>query len=87
MSVKRLQDLKVVELQPVPGSQRDKLIVITDRGMSARQTAEEQIARLEREVGEVIGRQDLETLRNLLVRICDSFAHEEYIRNVGLDLG
>lgn len=87
MSVKRLQDLKVVELQPVPGNQRDKLVVVTDRGMNARRSAEEQIARLEQELGEVIGMKELETLRHLLAKICVSFAHEQYIRNIGLNLG
>ncbi len=87
MSVKRLADLKVVELQPVPGSQRDKLIVITDRGMSARRTAEEQIALLEKEVADVVGNDDLETLRKLLAKVCNAFAHEEYMRNHGLNLG
>lgn len=87
MSVKRLADLKVVELQPVPGSQRDKLIVITDRGMSARRTAEEQIALLEKEVADVVGNDDLETLRQLLAKVCNAFAHEEYMRNHGLNLG
>ncbi len=87
MSVKRLAELKVVELQPVPGNQRDKLIVITDRGMSARRTAEEQIGRLEKEVSDVIGKEDLETLRIMLAKVCDAFAHEEYMRNHGLNLG
>jgi DNA-binding MarR family transcriptional regulator len=87
MSVKRLQNLKVVELQPVPGNQRDKLVVITDRGMNARRTAEEQIARLELELGDVIGTNELETLRHLLAKICVSFAHEQYALNIGLNLG
>ncbi len=87
MSVKRLADLKVVELQPVPGNQRDKLIVITDRGMSARRTAEDQITRLEGEVSNIIGKDDLESLRILLARLCDAFAHEEYMKNHGLNLG
>jgi DNA-binding MarR family transcriptional regulator len=87
MSVKRLADLKVVELQPVPGNQRDKLIVITDRGMSARRTADDQITRLENEVSDVIGKDDLESLRILLAKLCDAFAHEEYMKNHGLNLG
>jgi DNA-binding MarR family transcriptional regulator len=87
MSVKRLADLKVVELQPVPGNQRDKLIVITDRGMSARRTAEDQITRLENEVSDIIGKDDLESLRILLAKLCDAFAHEEYMKNHGLNLG
>jgi DNA-binding MarR family transcriptional regulator len=87
MSVRRLQDLRVVELQAIPGNQRDKLVVITDRGMSARKAAEDQIGRLELEVGSVLGPEGLAQLRVLLVKICDAFAHEEYLRNRGLDLG
>jgi DNA-binding MarR family transcriptional regulator len=81
MSVHRLQELKVVELQAIPGNNRDKLVVVTDRGRMARRTAQEQIARLEAEVANVIGADGLETVRELLVKLCKGFAHEEYLRN------
>ena len=65
-SVKRLAALKILELQSMPGNQRDKIIAITERGMQARQTAVEQTNVVERELAEAIGREELEKLRQSL---------------------
>ncbi len=81
MSVKRLQELKVVELQPVPGNHRDKLVVLTDRGRSARNSAEEQLARYEGEIVSAIGKDGLETLRVLLIQLSKAYSNEEFLRN------
>jgi DNA-binding MarR family transcriptional regulator len=80
MSVKRLSELKVVELQPIPGNSRDKYVVITDRGRSARKAAEVQLRQMETEIRAVIGKEGEDTLRGLLVRLCEAFSPEEYVR-------
>jgi DNA-binding MarR family transcriptional regulator len=68
-SVKRLADLKVVELVPQPGNNRDKLVIVTDRGEQARVHALEQIERLEKECAAIIGEQRLATFRTLLLAL------------------
>ena len=65
-SVKRLIDLKVVELIAQPGNSRDKLVAVTERGFHARQIAVEQIQRLEKELQLVLGAEKLGQFRSLL---------------------
>jgi DNA-binding MarR family transcriptional regulator len=65
-SVLRLAELKIVELQPKPNNGRDKIVAITARGEHARQTAVEQIIRLESEFADTIGGDELEILRKAL---------------------
>jgi DNA-binding MarR family transcriptional regulator len=72
-SVKRLEALKIVELQPQPGNDRDKLVVITDRGLHAQNTAIEQIKIIEAEMADVIGVEALEQLRGKLLLISEAF--------------
>ncbi len=85
MSVRRLQALKVLELQPIPGNQRDKLVVITDRGLNARRTAEMQSARLENEIAELLGVDGLEQFREYLSKISEYFGHREFIQEMNLE--
>jgi DNA-binding MarR family transcriptional regulator len=66
MSVQRLRQLGVVELQAIPGNGRDKLVVMTDRGQLARQTAAEQLRIVEQECAAVIGADGVEKLRKYL---------------------
>jgi DNA-binding MarR family transcriptional regulator len=68
-SVKRLAALKVLELQPLPGNHRDKIVTITDRGHRARVHILEHIQRMEAECAEIIGQQGLETFRALLLAL------------------
>jgi DNA-binding MarR family transcriptional regulator len=72
-SVKRLAELKVVELVPQPGSNRDKLVIVTDRGQLARVHALEQIEQLDKECAAIIGEQGLETFRKLLLALVLGF--------------
>jgi DNA-binding MarR family transcriptional regulator len=77
MSVKRLAALKVLDFDP-ESKGRDKRLIMTDRGMSARDAALQQIEQLEKVCEDVIGREDLETLRSLLTKLCQSLATEDY---------
>jgi DNA-binding MarR family transcriptional regulator len=77
MSVKRLSALKVLDFDP-ESKGRDKRLIVTDRGMSAREAAMRQVKLLEDACEEVIGREDLETLRRLLTKLCQSLATEGY---------
>lgn len=69
MSVRRLTSLGVVELQPVPGNGRDKLVVVTDRGQMARQAVKEQLQIVESECAAVIGADGVEKLRLYLTAL------------------
>ena len=72
-SVKRLQALKIVALQAQPGNDRDKLVVVTGRGVHAQNTALEQIKIIEAQMADVIGAEALEKLRSQLLRISQAF--------------
>jgi DNA-binding MarR family transcriptional regulator len=71
-SVHRLQEIKVLDLQAIPGNQRDKHVVVTARGMHARNTASQQIQQFEKEFAAVIGEEDLEKFRINLICLLDA---------------
>lgn len=75
-SVHRLEALGILALQPMPGNLRDKQVVITDRGNSARSTAQDQVRQLEDACAAVIGVDGLQTLRELLLALETVFAVE-----------
>jgi DNA-binding MarR family transcriptional regulator len=70
-SVQRLVALKVVELQPIPHNSRDKLVVVTERGRHAEQTALDQIKTIEAQMAAAIGKNELKLLRKQLRMIND----------------
>lgn len=72
-SVQRLMALKVVELQPIPDNSRDKLVVLTERGRHAQQTAVDQIKTIEDLMASVIGKDELKTLRKHLHMLAVAF--------------
>ena len=76
-SVKRLQALKIVALQSQPGNGRDKLVVVTERGVHAQNTALEQIKIIEAHMADVIGVEALEQLRRQLSLLSQSFKPEK----------
>jgi DNA-binding MarR family transcriptional regulator len=73
-SVHRLRELKVVDLVPVEGDKRERLVTLTDRGQHAQRTAVEQLEWLEAEVAEVLGNDGLEQFREMLVKLEARFA-------------
>jgi DNA-binding MarR family transcriptional regulator len=81
ISVKKLQELQLVALQPVPGNKRDKRVAITALGERAREFARGQVLRLEKEFIDVIGRQSLEIFRKTLVAL-----EEQMRKNNSADL-
>jgi DNA-binding MarR family transcriptional regulator len=72
-SVQRLIELKVVSLQPILNNSRDKLVVITERGRHAQQTAIDQINTFENHMASVIGKKEFKILRKQLHQIAESF--------------
>ncbi|WP_299472942.1 helix-turn-helix domain-containing protein [uncultured Roseibium sp.] len=68
-AVSRLVDLGALRLEPVPGNKRDKLPVPTEIGNQARQKAGALLRELEGELETAMGKDDLETLRSLLVKL------------------
>jgi DNA-binding MarR family transcriptional regulator len=65
-SIKRLEKLGVVALEPMPGNQRDMIVAVTQRGGHALATAAEQVQQLERDFAGIVGRDGLESLRQAL---------------------
>ena len=84
-SVQRLVQLQVAELQAVPGNHRDKLVIITPRGIMARNIAVKQIRHIEDEFVATIGEQGLADLRQtlglLLAKLQDYSVFEDPLFN------
>jgi DNA-binding MarR family transcriptional regulator len=72
-SVQRLVDMKIVELQPLPHNSRDKLVVVTERGRHAQETAVNQIDTIEAEMASLIGVDELRAMRRSLAILAQSF--------------
>ncbi len=68
-SVKRLIKLGVVELERLPDNKREKLVLITPRGVLAGKTAKQQIETIESDVAAIIGRENLENMRKNLTEL------------------
>jgi DNA-binding MarR family transcriptional regulator len=71
MSAQRLQDLKVVELQPAPEDRREKILVLSAMGLAVGQNAKKQIEAVEAEFEEVIGKDGMETLRSHITTLLE----------------
>jgi DNA-binding MarR family transcriptional regulator len=68
-SVTRLKALEVVELLPQPGSDRDKLVAVTEKGWQAQAVANTTIQHLEKECAEILGAKGLEQFRKQLLAL------------------
>ena len=68
-SIGRLVHWKMVELQPAPGSRRDKVAIITATGQTARTSAAKRQNLMEADVAALIGKEQLEILRGTLQRL------------------
>jgi DNA-binding MarR family transcriptional regulator len=75
-SIKRLMRLRLVALEPVPGNQRDKLVVITESGKVARTVGIQLVHRFENECMSVIGPDGLTKLRELLQSLDQALGRE-----------
>lgn len=66
ISVHRLQDLKILDLEPMPGNKRDKQVVLTAKGRHAAASARQQVQQFETECVAVIGEEGLAQFRQSL---------------------
>ena len=66
-SVDRLVSQDMVVVAPVPGSKRDKIVSITDKGQRWRRIAAGQIRRIEAQISHAVGEDGKEALRRLLL--------------------
>jgi DNA-binding MarR family transcriptional regulator len=67
--VKRLIDLEIVELVAHPNNSRDKIVAVTERGLKARMVALGQIQILEAHCAELLGKEEFELFRKMLVTL------------------
>lgn len=81
-SVKRLVAMKIVEVVPMPNNGRNKIVQLTERGRAASATAAEQILIVEAECAAIIGADELERLRGLLLHLATGYrdAHATQFR-------
>lgn len=68
-SVRRLMKRGMIELQPAPGSRRDKIAAVTEEGHVARREVARNLGILESELKSRIGSERLEILRSILVEL------------------
>lgn len=68
-SITRLKALQVVELLPQPGSGRDKLVAVTEKGWQAQAVANDSITRLEKECAQILGVKGLGQFRKQLLAL------------------
>ena len=62
-SVQRLIKLQLLELKSLPNNKRDKLVLVTPRGIMASKTAGQQISQIEAEFAGFIGQDKVEEFR------------------------
>jgi len=67
-TVHKLVNAGLVQLTPSPNSKRDKLVVVTDQGQETRKLAAKNLRQIEQELAQRIGKQDLESLRAILLK-------------------
>ena len=67
-SLQRLVAAGVVSYDFTEGSRRDMIATLTDKGLEAREVGMQIAAKVEEHVADLIGIEDTETLRNLLIR-------------------
>lgn len=80
-AVSRLVDLGALRLEPVPGNKRDKMPVPTELGLEARQKAGLLLRELEGDLETALGKDDLETLRSLLMKLLKETRDRDKIEN------
>ncbi len=68
-AVDRLVAHGVLQVSYAENSKRDKVVSITDKGQKLRTLAAEQIRDIEQSCAEIIGEDDRETLRKLLITL------------------
>ena len=66
-AVDRLVSQDMVVVAPVPGSKRDKIVSVTDKGQRWRRIAAGQIRRIEAQISQAVGEDGKEALRRLLL--------------------
>ena len=69
--MQRLLKLQVLKLQNIDGNKRDKLVVVTPRGVLASRTAGHQVSLVEQEFAALIGKDKVEEFRRTLVILLD----------------
>jgi DNA-binding MarR family transcriptional regulator len=72
-SVKRLAAMQLVEVVPMPGNGRNKIVQVTEKGAHARDTAADHIRIVEAEFAAIIGVEELERLRGLLLHLTTGY--------------
>ncbi|WP_299604294.1 MarR family winged helix-turn-helix transcriptional regulator [uncultured Tateyamaria sp.] len=68
-AVDRLVAQDMLSVDPVPGSKRDKVVSITDKGQRWRTIAAYQIRGIEEEIADVLGEDGREVMRQCLVEL------------------
>ncbi len=67
-TVHRLVDIGIVELVAVEGNKRDKLVTITTEGHKVQKMAAKNLKRIEQDMAETIGAENVELIRSLLLK-------------------
>lgn len=79
-SIGRLMEWNAVELRHAPGSRRDKVAILTEKGLKARQATQARLKAMESLIENKIGVERLELLRTLLLDLASDVDERETVR-------
>ncbi len=79
-SVKRLRQLKILDLQANSDHPQERRVVLTDSGAKARLAAQMQVEQMEAEIATIIGKDGLENLRSTLATLETVFEQQHLKR-------
>ena len=79
-SVKRLKDFGLVEIVPMPNNGRNKIVQLTQDGIAASAFASDLIRQVEAECAAIIGAEELERLRGLLMHLVTGYKSKHYVK-------
>lgn len=79
-SVKRLGAMKLVEVVPMPNNGRNKIVQLTEDGIAASAFASDLITQVEAECAAIIGSEELERLRGLLMHLATGYKAKHFVK-------
>ena len=79
-SVKRLKDFGLVEIVPMPNNGRNKIVQLTEEGIGASAFASDLIRQVEAECAAIVGAEEFERLRGLLMHLVTGYKAKHYVR-------
>jgi len=78
-SIQRLEEVDVVELMPIKGNKRDKLVHMTRRGASAIGLAVKVLAAIDKEFSDILGQDEYAQLKATMLKLIAAYRGGEFL--------